>query len=40
MPKIYWLNAYIKGDKAEKAVILRHLDIEFPASSLKIDRKI
>lgn len=40
MPKVFWLNAYVKGDKAEKAVILRHLDSQYPASNLKIERKI
>lgn len=40
MPKVFWLNAYVKGDKAEKAVILRYLDSQYPASKLKIERKI
>ena len=40
MPKVFWLNAYVKGDKAEKEVILRHLDSQYPASSLKVKRKI
>ena len=40
MPNIYWLNAYVKGDKAEKAVILKHLDSQYPASNLHVKMKI
>lgn len=40
MPKVFWLNAYVKGDECEKTVILRHLDSQYPASKLKIERKI
>ena len=40
MPKVFWLNAYVKGDECEKTVILRHLDSQYPASNLKIERRI
>ena len=40
MPKVFWLNAYVKGDECEKTVILRHLDSQYPAANLKIERKI
>lgn len=40
MHKLFWLNAYVKGDKCEKAVILKHLDSQYPACNLKIEKKI